>query len=108
MSTEPYPPPRCTFHLRTAVEGGYRYDQISVAAPESGNLRTPYPPAVGDVVCLSLDQGAPGTYVVVARQWMHPAYGSMAWPAGQMRPSGGPMLTIVVEPADGVFRDEQP
>jgi hypothetical protein len=103
--------PRCAFYERTAVEGGYRYTSIHVQGPPGGGgyLHTDHPPVPGDLIHLwdSLtDQGGP--YQVVARHWLHSSYGSPDWPYDLAASTEGPLVYIVVEPAEGVFRNEIP
>jgi hypothetical protein len=40
--------------------------------------------------------------------WSYAAFGSVVWPYGKSEPAEGPMLDIIVEPAEGVYRDEAP
>lgn len=103
--------PRCRFYVRTQVTDAptYRYD--SVWLPDTwtrdGCLVTPNPPAVGDLIQLwGDDEAHRGFFEVVARAWLHPAYGSANWPYGQPDPAVGPELIATVVPADGPFRDE--
>jgi hypothetical protein len=104
------PLPRTSFHERIPVEGGYRYRKISINNRQGDTcLHTPHPPAVGDLIQLwDATERRGGMYQVVARQWLHSSYGSMDWPTGQSDSSVGPLLDIVVEAAEGVFRDEAP
>lgn len=103
--TEPYPMPRCTFYTRTPVGDGSacRYKTIRVSGwSGEGDVCTPHPPAVGDFVSLS-----GSTYRVVERAWVFPVYGSAAWPSGPT-PLEGSWLQIMLETAEGLFRDEAP
>jgi hypothetical protein len=81
----------------------YHYRQISLPTPGVDGWRTPWPPAVGDLVSLP----DAGMYRVVDRGWMFAGYGSMNWPAatgpGPARPVVGPILTVLVEAAEGMF-----
>lgn len=100
---------RCSFAVRVAVDGGYRYDRVSLGGYHGdGSLHTEHPPVAGDVIHLwSANEGDPrGTFVVVARQWSHPSWGSFNWPHIETRPKVGPMLDVIVEPAEGVYRNE--
>lgn len=108
MNADGWPPPSCRFYLRTPVDGGHRYDMLSLknAGREGGNLVTPYPPLTGDTLMLHVDDDRSGEYRVVARQWNHVAYGSAAWRTDATRPSTGPTLFVVVEPDAGMFHDQ--
>lgn len=105
-----YPPPRCEFVVRTAAAGGWRYRPAPVDGwHQDGAMRTPWPPAVGDVVLLTgQDRDLWGTYRVIERQWVPPVYRSMDWPAGKPVPAAGPRLVLIVAAVGGVFRDEVP
>jgi hypothetical protein len=97
--------PRCAFYIRTQVTDAptYRYDAVDLAAYGHW-LVTPVPPAAGDLVHLfdrSTKTG--GTYRVIGRAWSYSSYGSAAWPLGQLQPSQGPVLDVIVEAADGPF-----
>jgi hypothetical protein len=94
---------RCSFYLRTAVTGGYRYDHLLVPGSSGDNaLRTTMPPAVDDLIWLD-----PGQCRVIARSWMYPAYGSTNYPYGGPIKEG-PTLDLIVESAVGPFTDEAP
>ena len=101
---------RCRFYLREPREGGqWRYKNIWLPGYDGGGcLVTPHPPAVGDLIHLwdYDDAGPRGTFEVLARSWLHSAYGSANWPLGKPAPSEGPQLDLVVTPAEGLFRDE--
>lgn len=100
---------RCIFAERTAVDGGFRYDRISIANRDGdGYLRTPMPPVVGDLIHLRdiSEDGPRGMFVVVARQWSYSSWGSTDWPYGEAESKQGPMLDIIVERAEGVYQDE--
>jgi hypothetical protein len=105
--------PQCRFYVRTpATEDPPTYDYQAVylrgsGYGQSGTLVTPHPPAVGDQIYLT-DESGPhtGEHRVIARSWSHPQYGSAAWPAGTKWPKDGPLLTVIVEPAPGLFHDE--
>lgn len=94
----------CIFYLRVpAGDGASNYEAINVFTPSGvPGYPTTSPPAVGDIVG-GLEGG--GTFRVVARQWELPQYGSMTWPQGRSVPTRS-SLTVIVEPADGVFSDE--
>jgi hypothetical protein len=108
--SDPTPSPRTSFHERIPAEGGYRYRRISINNRQGDTyLRTPHPPLMGDLIQLwDATEGRGGVYQVVARQWLHSSYGSPDWPHGQATSSVGPLLDIVVEAAEGAFRDEAP
>jgi hypothetical protein len=111
--------PRCTFRLRVPVDGGlFRYDDLW---PTSGRLNDgewPFlnPPDIGDTVGLwkpdwRVEPKPPhphGVYRVIERDWSYASYGSGAWPYGEPAPKVGPMLTLIVEPAEGPYRNEAP
>lgn len=99
---------RCGVYVRTATEGGYHYDKISISSPGGiGELPTSHPPAVGDLIwCYDEFSKQSGVYEVVTRQWMHAQHGSDHWPYGEPVAQVGPELTIIVMPAQGAFRDE--
>jgi hypothetical protein len=102
---------RCNFYRRTPVtDGRYRYDFIQHGDHAGdGFLRTPHPPLVGDLINLYDPQAkTAGTYRVIERSWTHSAWGSPNGPYGEPRPHVGPILDVVVETAEGVFRDEAP
>ncbi|MFF4689851.1 hypothetical protein [Streptomyces sp. NPDC001307] len=72
-------------------------------------VHTPYPPQVGDLVHLwdAIEQRG-GMHEVLARQWLHSSYGLVNWPLLEKQPTVGPLLELIVEPAEGVFRDQAP
>lgn len=98
----------CSFYIRMAVDGGYRYEPVSIASPQGdGALRTEHAPAIGDRIHLwDSTRNSGGEYVVLARSWLHSSYGSTNWPYAERNPHTGPRLDIIVEPASGVFEDE--
>lgn len=101
----------CAFTVRQPAEHGqFRYERIWVDGRDGdGRIHTAHPPVVGDIVGLrDRFTGRDGMFEVVMRQWSHPQYLSAAWPNGERRPNIGPMVDIVVIPAEGVFRDEAP
>lgn len=103
-----YAAPRCQFYVRTPVEGGFRYDMISIDGPNgAGRMVTAYPPAVGDLISLwdALKRQG-GTYRVLERAWMHSSYGSTDWPYAERTSKEGPLLDVIVEAAEGPFVDE--
>lgn len=101
---------RCSFYVRSAVASGYRYDPVHLTSVNhDGMLPTCHPPLPGDLISLydSLTH-AGGTYRVIERAWLHAGYGSTNWPVLEPLPIEGPMLDIIVEAADGPFRDQAP
>lgn len=106
--------PRCAFHVRTTVSDGppptYHYEQVHLSGwDHDGRLHTPHPPQVGDLIFLWDDLKKNGGYYrVIERSWLHAAYGSTDWPHAEMSPKKGPLVDIVVEPAEGIFRGEAP
>lgn len=100
---------RCTFYVKTAAgDNGWHYDLIDVHSPAgAGSLPVRHPPGVGDLIWLwDSTAKAAGVYRVMERFWMHAQYGSMVWRMGHALPSQGPELTMLVEPADGLFVDQ--
>jgi hypothetical protein len=93
-------PVRCSFYVRVPEGDGFRYDPVEADAP-NGVLPTPYPPSPGDLIFIH-----GGVYEVIVRQWLHASWGSYDWPHVQAEPQDGPMMDIIVTPAEGVFRDE--
>lgn len=103
----PEPPARIWPNLRTKVEGGYTYERLSLRnANGQTDLVTPYVPAVGDLIHLTSHEKGHGTYIVVQRAWGHSSFGSADWPYGQLRPTSGPIVDLIVEAAVGPFVDE--
>ncbi len=103
---------RCIFYSRTPGDtpDAYRYARIYLRSGmhADGMLHTPHPPAVGDLISLAdATDGPKGLFHVLERDWLHPDYGSVAWPLAAEAPTQGPLLTVMVEPSDGMFRDEQ-
>ncbi|WAZ20194.1 hypothetical protein STRCI_001293 [Streptomyces cinnabarinus] len=101
----------CSFHIRTPAEvGQFRYDHVNIGSPHGdGKLHTPYPPQVGDLIHLwDPFEKKGGTFEVLARQWLHSSYGSTNWPVLAQQPTVGPLLDLIVQPAEGVFRNEAP
>ena len=94
-----------------AGDGTWRY----VSVVQSTYVSTAFPPlqhvpAVGDLVSLydQSNEEARGIFRVLERMWMYSSYGSADWPYGQREPSTGPLVDVIVEPADGPYRDEAP
>ncbi|MET7477984.1 hypothetical protein ABZT17_26960 [Streptomyces sp. NPDC005648] len=99
----------CSFYIRTPAESGqFYYDRVNVGSYHGdGKLHTPQPPQVGDLLHLwDTVKRDGGTYVVLARQWLYSSYGSTNWPVLEQQPTVGPLLEVIVEPAEGVFRDQ--
>ncbi|MET9086136.1 hypothetical protein ABZX77_30395 [Streptomyces sp. NPDC004237] len=99
----------CSFYIRVPVgDGQFYYDHVNVGSPHGdGKLHTPNPPQAGDLIHLwdtVRQQG--GTYEVLARKWLHSSYGSFNWPVLELQPTVGPLLDLIVEPAEDVFRDQ--
>lgn len=103
--------PRCKFSVRyPAGDGKWRYQSVSIAGPGGGLYGLYDPPAVGDLIFL-WNSGGPqpeggSAFRVVERSWMHSSWGSADWPYGEAEPRSGPMVNIIVEPAEGPYRDE--
>lgn len=104
--------PQCTFHVRTPVDNGLlRYDRRYTEASGDRDGYVPFltPPSLGDLVLLwNPDDKSCETYRVVERDWSYAAHGSAAWPYSERTPTVGPILQIIVEAAEGPFRDEAP
>ena len=101
----------CSFYIRTPTDNGqFHYEPINVGSPHGdGKLHTPYPPHVGDLIHpWDPFKKAGGTFEVLARQWLHSSYGSTNWPPLEPQPIVGPLLELIVETAEGVFRDQTP
>ncbi|GGX51428.1 hypothetical protein [Streptomyces noursei] len=102
---------RCQFQARTPAGAGmFRYTVLNINNPyNDGYLRTAHPPACGDHIFLrDASANSGGNYRVVGRSWLHASYGSANWPRGETVPATGPLLSLVVEPADGLLVDEAP
>lgn len=98
---------RCHFYLRTGTPGAYEYTSIRIPTRDgTGMFPTAVPPQIGDIVLLPTT-GRGGCGRVIERQWLYPAYGSMAWPSGRLL-EDGVLLTVILEEAEGVFRGEAP
>lgn len=105
-------PPRCMFAVRVpAGDGKFWYQRIDIASPSASvGIEMAYPPAVGDLITLwdrrgPQPEGGP-IFRVTDRLWSHASWGSANWPYGKNEPSEGPMVDIIVEPAEGPYRDE--
>ncbi|WP_019059995.1 hypothetical protein [Streptomyces prunicolor] len=102
--------PRCSFYERTPVEGGYRYEKISIKSPRGDtHMVTGHPPLVGDLIYLrDMVKERGGQFRVIDRSWLHSSWGSTSWPYDQPASSVGPLLDIVVEATEGPFVNEVP
>lgn len=103
---------QCEFHVRTKATDAptWHYARMWLEGPTGGGyLCTEHPPAVGDTIRLydRLTKSG-GVFRVVERSWNHASYGSTYWPHAEDRPRVGPLLEIVVEQAEGLFRGEAP
>jgi hypothetical protein len=94
---------RCAFYIRTPVDGGFRYEGAAVRSPDNLYLPTEHVPDVGDWVTVP---GVAGSHRVVARSWVHAAWGSANWPYGHQEPDTGPLVYLIVEDEPGPFIDE--
>lgn len=102
-------PTRCHFYVRHRVDGGYHYASFDPGTPESPFIPLSTAPQVGDLVWLYDRATKAGTtHQVLERSWQYPEYGSRNWPHGAPGPTVGPMVEIIVEPAEGLFRNEVP
>ena len=104
---------RCTFYTKTpAPDGsGFIYRMVSPGcAGNDGLLSTFHPPNIGDLIWLNDTRrtSTTGMWQVTGRDWLHNDYGSTNWPFGKQHPTVGPALTIIVEPAEGLFIDQVP
>jgi hypothetical protein len=101
----------CSFYIRPVADSGhYSYEPVSIGSPHhDGKMHTPYPPQVGDLVHLwdTIEQRG-GMHEVLTRQRLHSSYGSANWPLLEKQPTVGPLLELIVEPAEGLFRDQAP
>lgn len=98
--------PRCSFYVRYPEDEGWRYEAVFMSTP-TNYLVTDHPPSVGDHIHLrGQTEETKGQFVVVARSWLHSAWGSTNWPYGEDESTVGPMLDIIVEPSKGVFVNE--
>jgi hypothetical protein len=104
------PHARCSFYVRTVdlASSRHRFTHLVPAGLSmSGLVELEHPPVIGDLIYLrDTETETSGAYRVVDRAWSHAAYGSPAWPAAQARPTNGPWVDIVLEPALGVFTTE--
>ncbi|MFD1656974.1 hypothetical protein ACFSL4_01670 [Streptomyces caeni] len=99
----------CSFYIRTpAGDSQFHYDPVNISSPHhDSKMHTPYPPQVGDLIHLwDFVKKQGGTYQVIARQWLHSSYGSTNWPVLEQQPTVGPLLELIVESAEGVFREQ--
>lgn len=106
----PPPAPRCSFYVRTEVTTQpptYQYDSVPVGKTHGGALTLAVPPAVGDLVWLADEFGKhTGTHRVIERSWTYSMRGSNDWPWDAPHPNVGPLLTLIVVPDVGPFRNE--
>lgn len=106
-------PPRVKFAVRYPTKDNrWRYETVDIPAYE-GAVFVPmeHPPAVGDLISLWSRQGnmeGGPVFRVIERMWNHATYGSTNWPVAEQMPIVGPILDIIVEPADGLYRNEAP
>lgn len=119
MSTDSSRWPQVRFAVRfPAGSGTWRYEHISVANPGGQDvIALEYPPAIGDLISvwdsdrarrqLPQPEGGP-MYRVLDRWWTHSSWGSADWPYGEQMPRSGPLLEIILEPAEGLYRNEAP
>jgi len=111
------PHPRVKYAVRyPAGDGRYRYQSVEMASP-GGSTFVPleHLPAVGDTVSrwdsqlhrqnLPQPEGGP-VFAVVARHWGYVSWGSATWPYGEREPREGPLVDIIVEPAEGPYAHE--
>ncbi|CBG73110.1 hypothetical protein SCAB_60911 [Streptomyces scabiei 87.22] len=101
----------CSFYIRTpAGDGQFHYEPVNIGSPHAdGKLHTPHPPAIGDLIHLwDTIKRRGGSYEVLARQWLHNSYGSANWPVLELQPTVGPLLELIVQRAEGAFRDQAP
>ncbi len=99
----------CRFYVRSpAGDGQFRYESVEVGnRAGDGRLPTPHPPLPGDLVFLwDTTEKKGGQFRVIERAWSHASWGSVNWPHSETMPVHGPSLDIIVEAADGLFRDE--
>lgn len=101
--------PSLHFYRRTGdEETGYVYDAITTKQPAGAQMRTHWLPLVGDLIGLWGVEGGHSMYRVLERAWHHPQWGSANWPYGKDKPVAGPMVHVIVEVAEGPFRNERP
>lgn len=101
----------CRFCVRTpAGDGQFTYEPVNLdSARFDGRLRTAHPPLPGDLIFLwdSIKREG-GVFRVIERCWHHAGFGSTYWPVLEQFPAEGPGVDIIVEAAEGPFRDEAP
>lgn len=111
MSLHPVAIAWCRFYIRAAAgDDQFRYESIHCSCSRfDGRIPTPHPPLPGDLISLwdSLEKKG-GMFRVIERSWHHASYGSVNWPYTENLPVEGPGMDIIVEPAEGVFRNEVP
>lgn len=95
--------------IRTPVPGGYRYTPGGISVPPGGEWLTDHPPLVGDHLFVQDHSTREWANCrVVERSWSLAQYGSSDWRLGEPRPTEPSRLTLIVEAADGPYRDEVP
>lgn len=105
--------PLCMFYSKTPVPGNpttFRYEALDVRGGpygESGGLVTPYPPHVGDLIHLNAGEDHQGgTYRIIEVARGYPSYRSQVWRINDRWPRRGPMISIILVPEVGPFRNE--
>jgi len=112
--SDPIPPAavvHCAFYVATnAGDGLFRYQQVILSNSDHDTyLPTPHPPSVDDLIWLwDTVSKSGGQFRVIERAWHHSAYCSANWPTLEKLLRYGPRLDIIVELADGPFRNEVP
>lgn len=104
------PDPQCLFTVRIpAGNGKWWYQRITVRSPIGGNfIPMAHVPDIGDTVTLHSERPVTGgpAFRVVSRNWSPAAWGSVNWPLPADAPIAGPIVDIIVEPADSPYADE--
>jgi hypothetical protein len=104
------PPVQCNFIVRRPAQDSQWHYEPLYFQTWYGNTFLPlaYPPAAGDLIILQPHPESDGgpVYQVIERMWMPTQYGSMSWKYGTSMPEVGPSLDIIVEPAEGLYRNE--
>jgi hypothetical protein len=82
-----------SFHERTAVPGGYRYEPVDLRLPD-GRLHTTVVPRIGDRITLGSR-----LFRIVDLEWDPPSMGSYNWPhpTGLKPEATGIAVNILVE-----------
>jgi hypothetical protein len=102
--------PRCMFSVRyPAGDGRWWYQRMSIASPGGAGSIGMEPPLIGDLISLwdthTQPEGGP-VFRVIDRCWGHASWGSVTWPYGESEPQEGPLVDIILEPAQGPYPDE--